>query len=151
MKKMIALTAAVVFALGLTACGNKKELAEKSQSTVFTEEDFCEAQADIKNSLKDIDCVTLNIDYDGDEVSTDEDTLATLNNDLGLRDDERYTDCMVFTVDYRQSYSPLALIKATIRSGNACVDISERKMNLTLARKSDGNWETANVSYSDAG
>jgi uncharacterized lipoprotein YehR (DUF1307 family) len=142
MKKIAALTIAVVMALGLTACGDKKELAEKSQSMVFTEEDFKAAQTDIKDSLKDIDCVTLNIDYSGDEVSTDEDTLATLNDSRGLKDNDRYTDYMIFTVDYRQSYSPLALIKAAIRDGNSCVDISEKKMDFTLARKGSGEWET---------
>lgn len=152
MKKMIAALTAAVMTVGLAGCGETKELTVKSQSSqLYTEEDIDSSVDHILDVVEMLDGVADDVSYLGDEYSSDRAVLDKLNklSERELHEQEEYTECMGFTVDFHYSKSPKAVLRHMLNGEWVYVTLPAVHHQIWFARTEDGEWEEAYVDDGD--
>lgn len=137
MKKAVIIAASAVMALGLSGCSS--EGPKQDIDTMKYEVD--DMNVTTKNMYATLDAqgyVVDNVVYRGDDLCDDE-ALGQLNSNC--ENDEPYTSCIGFKVDYHLSSNPLVLARRLL--GGKEVDNKEKTQYFWFGKTDDGEWETA--------
>jgi hypothetical protein len=137
MKKAVIIAASAVMALGLSGCsseGPKQDIDtmkyEVDDMNVTTESMY--ATLDAQGYVAD------KVVYRGDDLCDDE-ALEQLNSNC--ENDEPYTSCIGFKVDYHLSSNPLVLARRLL--GGKDIDNEEKTQYFWFGKTDDGEWEKA--------
>lgn len=141
MRKMTAGIIAAAMALSLTGCGEIAEIGMSNvTSNIYSDEEMDSFVASITKTLDTWDSDLESVRYLGDDMCNDEEILTKLNEERSVNA-PKYTECIGFSVDYRDSMNPLVLLKGLIRGRINCGEVDDCQW--WFARTDDGYWETA--------
>ena len=137
MKKAGIIAASAVMALGLGGCsseGTKQDIA----TIKYKVDDMNDTTKNMYATLDAQGYVVDKVVYRGDDLCDDE-ALEQLNS--YCENDEPYTSCIGFKVDYHLSSNPLVLARRLL--GGKDVDNEEKTQYFWFGKTDDGEWETA--------
>ena len=150
MKRIIAMTTALVMTVCLVSCGEVEEITmQNSSSQLYTEEEMDTFMEDILFELKRGQTIADRVYYLGDEYCSDKAVLDKLNKvereRYGL---ENYTECVAFGVDwhYRRDFD---MLKEYGLDYFDLISLKVHDYNIIYARTDDGEWECAYESDGD--
>ena len=136
MKKMMTIVLCFLLtfsAVGCESSATKNVKIDYGTSDIYTEKDMNDAIHKIKETFKSMDgCELHSLSYASDEVCTDEENIAWLNN-LRSADEHTqiFTQCMMFDSSFR---SPK-------KGGGAWEPDEEYTWSWWLARSEGGEWK----------
>lgn len=141
MKKIIAIVLCFLLILSAVGCGNstKNVKIDYGTSAIYTEEDMNDAIDKIKEKFKSMDgCELHSLSYSSDDVCSDEEIIAWINDLERANDDEQvFTQCIMFDSSFR---SPK-------KGGGAWEPNEEYTWSWWLARNDGGEWKLMTWGY----
>ena len=142
MKRTIAIVLCLVLMFSVVGCGNSTTENVKidyGTSAIYTEEDMKDAIEKIKENFKSMEgCELHNLSYSSDDVCTDEENIAWMNDLERANDNSQvFTQCIMFDSSFR---SPK-------KGGGAWEPNEEYTWSWWLARSEGGEWKLMTWGY----
>lgn len=141
MKKITAITTALVMTIGLAGCGDTAGEIEvkNSSSSLFVHEDMTFAMDYVTEQLGHWNEIPDEIEYLGDDTCANETIIEYINEHYKL-EDTPYTECMGFSVDFHSSGNPAAVIRK-ILGGDWNIGRKVHDYQFWFARTEGGEWQ----------
>ena len=142
MKKIINVVFSFMLVLSFVGCENAETKDVKIDygiSAIYTEEDMNAAIDKIKETFQSFDgCVLYSLSYSSDDICTDEENIAWMNELESANDDKQvFTQCIMFDSSFR---SPK-------KGGGAWKPNEECTWSWWLARSEGGEWKLMTYGY----
>lgn len=142
MNRTIEIVFCCMLILSLVGCKNsatKNAKIDYGTSAIYTEEDMNTAIDEIKETFKLFEgCELYSLSYSSDDVCTDEENIAWMNELESANDDKQFfTQCIMFNGSFR---SPK-------KGGGAWQPNEEYTWSWWLARSEGGEWKLMTYGY----
>lgn len=141
MKKFIALTAAAVMALTLTACG-EMETETNIETEKYTQQDVEDTTNELLGTMYEVGVNVDRINYFGDDLCNDE-AIETMKEIELIPQDSEAKDCIGYMVDYHYSRSPGSMVRnylaGTYEPGEFC------DIQVWYIKNEEGRWERVSI------
>lgn len=141
MKKITAITMALVMTIGLAGCGDTAGEIEvkNSSSSLFVHEDMTFAMDYVTERLGHWDEIPDGIEYLGDDLCGSEKMIEDIN-EFFADDGVTYTECIGFSVDFHASKRPAVIIRNAL-GGDWNIGRKVHDYQFWFARTEGGEWE----------